>query len=48
MAKAKTKYVCSECGYEAAKWLGVNELESVDWLPADVEVVRAVKEWLET
>ena len=22
MAKAKTKYVCSECGYEAAKWLG--------------------------
>ena len=34
--------------HEAAKWLDVNELESVDWLPADVEVVRAVKEWLET
>lgn len=22
MAKAKTAYVCSECGYESAKWLG--------------------------
>ena len=22
MAKAKTKFVCSECGYEAAKWMG--------------------------
>ena len=34
--------------HEAAKWLDVNELESVEWLPADVEVVRAVKKWLET
>lgn len=22
MAKAKTVFVCSECGYESAKWLG--------------------------
>ncbi|MEA5066862.1 MAG: hypothetical protein VB065_12510, partial [Eubacteriales bacterium] len=22
MAKAKTRYVCSECGYETTKWLG--------------------------
>ena len=22
MAKSKTKFVCSECGYEAAKWMG--------------------------
>ena len=34
--------------HEAAKWLDVNELESVDWLPADVEVVRAIKDWIET
>lgn len=30
--------------HEAAKWLDVNELESVDWLPADVEVVRRIRE----
>lgn len=29
--------------HEAAKWLSLNELDSVDWLPADVDVVRAVK-----
>ena len=28
--------------HEAARWLGVGELDSVDWLPADVEVVRAI------
>ena len=22
MAKAKTVFVCNECGYESAKWLG--------------------------
>ena len=22
MAKAKTRYVCTACGYEAARWLG--------------------------
>lgn len=29
--------------HEAAKWLGREELESVDWLPADWEVVRRLE-----
>ena len=29
--------------HEAAKWLSVNELESVEWLPADIKVVEAIK-----
>ena len=29
--------------HEAAKWLSVSELDSVDWLPADIEVVKAIK-----
>ncbi len=29
--------------HEAAKWLTLSELDSVDWLPADVEVVQAIK-----
>ena len=29
--------------HEAAKWLSVDELDSVDWLPADVSVVEAIK-----
>ena len=29
--------------HEAAKWLTLSELDSVDWLPADVEVVKAIK-----
>ena len=29
--------------HEAAKWLSVEELDTVDWLPADVEAVKAVK-----
>ena len=40
-------YLCHvECGHlelkehEAAKWLNKDELESVNWLPADREVVR--------
>ncbi len=28
--------------HEAAKWLAFDELDSVDWLPADVKVVEAV------
>ena len=28
--------------HEAAKWLSPAELQSVDWLPADVEVVKAL------
>ena len=30
--------------HEAAKWLTIDELDSVDWLPADIEVVKAIKE----
>ena len=31
--------------HEAARWLGAQELWSVDWLPADVEVVKVLAEW---
>ena len=30
--------------HEAAKWLAPDELDQVDWLPADVEVVEAIRE----
>lgn len=29
--------------HEAAKWLAKDELDSVDWLPADVIVVQTIK-----
>mgnify|MGYP002624362279 CR=1 FL=1 len=29
--------------HEAARWLGKGQLESVDWLPADREVVEMIK-----
>ena len=29
--------------HEAAKWLSMSELHSVNWLPADVEVVAAIE-----
>lgn len=29
--------------HEAARWLFVDELDSVNWLPADVSVVEAIK-----
>ena len=29
--------------HEAAKWLAMNELDSVAWLPADVKVVEAIR-----
>ena len=29
--------------HEAAKWLTVDQLDSVNWLEADVEVVEALK-----
>ena len=29
--------------HEAAQWLGRSELDSVNWLPADVKVVAALK-----
>ena len=28
--------------HEAARWLGKSELEEVKWLPADVEVIKAI------
>lgn len=30
--------------HEAAKWLSKDELDSVKWLPADLEVIKALKE----
>jgi len=30
--------------HEAAKWLKIDEIDSVDWLPADVEVVDKLKD----
>ena len=32
--------------HEDAKWLAVEELDSVDWLPADVMVVEKVRDRL--
>ena len=29
--------------HEAAKWLSMNNLNSVEWLPADLEVIKALK-----
>ena len=29
--------------HEAAKWLSIDELDLVDWLPADVKVVEGIK-----
>ena len=29
--------------HEAAKWLAFDEMDSVDWLPADVKVVEALR-----
>ena len=30
--------------HEAAKWLSRDELDSVDWLPADLDVIRRLRE----
>ena len=30
--------------HEAAKWLSLDALDEVDWLPADIKVVEAIKE----
>ena len=32
--------------HEALRWLSYDELEDVEWLPADIEAVKAVKEYL--
>ena len=29
--------------HEAAKWLPLNDLRQVKWLPADVEVIELIK-----
>lgn len=29
--------------HEAARWLSIDELKSVEWLPADLEVVEIIK-----
>ena len=29
--------------HEAAKWLSIDDIDSVDWLPADIKVVDAIK-----
>ena len=33
--------------HDAAKWLNREELDTVDWFPADVGVVEKIKQWLE-
>ena len=30
--------------HEAARWLSIDYLDSVDWLPADVDVVKAIRQ----
>ena len=44
-------FLCSLIGealhlneHEAARWLTKDELDSVDWLPADVKVVESIKQ----
>ncbi len=32
--------------HEAAKWLTKDELDSVEWLPADVTLIEKVREWM--
>ncbi|MCR5215200.1 MAG: (deoxy)nucleoside triphosphate pyrophosphohydrolase [Eubacterium sp.] len=32
--------------HEAAKWLSKEDIDSVDWLPADVTIVEKVREYL--
>ena len=34
---------CYYCSYEAARWLTKEQLDSVDWLPADLVVVDKIK-----
>lgn len=30
--------------HEAAKWLSIDDIDSVDWLPADIVVANRIKE----
>ena len=34
--------------HEAAKWLPINDLRQVNWLPADLEVVEAIEQYYVT
>ena len=34
--------------HEAAKWLSLDSLDEVDWLPADIKVVEAIKSSLKS
>ena len=33
--------------HEAAKWLSKDELDSVDWLPADITLIKEIKNMME-
>lgn len=43
-AKLKSGSEMTLLEHEAAKWLMLDNLDSVDWLPADVKLVEAIKE----
>lgn len=30
--------------HEAARWLPIKDIDSLDWLPADIEVVKTIKD----
>lgn len=32
--------------HEAARWLGYDDIESVDWLPSDLEVVEKLRQFV--
>ena len=32
--------------HEAAKWLDIGNIDSVDWLPADIKVVETIKKYM--
>ena len=32
--------------HEAARWLSREELDSVDWLPADLSLIRKIRPWI--
>jgi len=34
--------------HEAAKWLTKDQLESVEWLPADVALIKKIKQYLDS
>ena len=33
--------------HEAAKWLTKDAIDSVDWLPADIGLIRKLKRWMQ-